>query len=295
MKTYLRHRISNAIDIKELIALEFLDFEGKYKNYEEVHDFWELCYIMDGKITLFLEDRKMDLSKEQLILISPNKRHSYFSENGNQSRAFVVCFDSFSHALAPISDTIFLPDKEQPGCMEKIIDECAATFYMDESDHLEILPSPRFGGQQAFMLQLEYLLINLIRRMSVQKNSDIVFFSDENFNTDLVNVMLRFLRENVHKKLTLHDICSRFSYSRSFLCKTFKEQTGETLITCFNRLKLEEAKRMLTETSHSVTTIACSLGFREVKYFDALFKKHIGMTPLAYRESATKKLKTGSF
>ncbi len=291
MKTYLRHRISNAIDIKELIALEFLDFEGKYKNYVEAHDFWELCYIMDGHVTLSLEDRKMELSKHQLVLISPNKRHSYFSENGNQSRAFVVCFDSFSQALAPISDTLFLPDKVQPDCMEKIIDECAATFHMNESDHLEVLSAPRFGGQQALLLQLEYLLINLIRRMSVEKNSDIVFFSDENFHADLVNVMLRFLRKNVHKKLSLHEICSKFGYSRSFLCKTFKDQTGETLITCFNRLKLEEAKRMLTETSHSVTTIACSLGFREVKYFDALFKKQVGMTPLAYRESGAKNLK----
>ena len=33
IKTYLRHKIENVIDIKELFALEYLDFDGKYKNY----------------------------------------------------------------------------------------------------------------------------------------------------------------------------------------------------------------------------------------------------------------------
>lgn len=284
MKTYLRHRISNVIDIKELIALEFLDFEGKYRDYEEAHDFWELCYVVSGEIELVLEEERVRLSEDHLILITPNKRHAYFSRRGNENKAFVICFDCFSQALLPIRETLFSPDDVQLTCMEKIMEEWESTFHMNESEHLEVRSSPRFGGQQALMLQLEYLLISLVRRMSAGKNSDIVFFSDENFYADLVNVMQRFLRENVHRKLTLQDICSRFSYSRSFLCKTFKEQTGETLVTCFNRMKMEEAQRMLKETGDSITTIAGSLGFREVKYFDAMFKKHTGLTPLAYRE-----------
>lgn len=288
MKTYLRHRICNVIDIKELTALEFLDFEGKYRNYVEAHDFWELCYVIHGEITLFLEDKGMVVTSGQLVLVPPNKRHSYLSQNGNENKAFVICFDSFSQALAPISGNLFSPDRVQLACMETILEESATTFCMNEKGHLAVRPAPRFGGQQALMLQLEYLLITLVRRMSVEQNSGIVFFSDENFYADLVKVILRFLRENIHKRLTLDDICSKFSYSRSFLCKTFKEQTGETLIACLNRLKIEEAKRLLKETSQTVTDIATSLGFREVKYFDAIFKKQTGFTPVAYRENATK-------
>lgn len=289
MKTYLRHRIYNVIDIKELIALEFLDFEGKYRDYVEAHDFWELCYVSSGEITAFLEDKAFRIREGQVILVPPDKRHSYFSENGNKNKAFVICFDCFSQALVPIGGIRFAPDLVQKSCLETILEEYKRTFYMNESEQLEVLGSPLFGGQQALMLQLEYLLICLIRRVSVEKNSDIVFFSEENFYSDLASVMQRFLRDNINKKLTLDDICSRFSYSRSFLCKTFKEQTGETLISCFNRLKVEEAKRLLRETTDSVTGISCSLGFREVKYFDSLFKKHTGITPNAYREQTARK------
>lgn len=285
MKTYLRHSIRNVIDVKELIAVEFLDFEGKYRNYVEAHDFWELCYVTRGGITLLLEGEELVISEGELVLVSPNKKHSYYSKRGNQNRAFVICFDSFSQMLMPISERLFVTDEVQTGCMERILEESAMTFRMNESEQLEVLAKPRFGGQQAMMIQLEYLLISLVRRCSDTKNSNIVFISEENFYADLSNVMVRFLRENVSRKLTLDDICSRFSYSRSFLCKTFKEQTGETLITCFNRLKMEEAKRLLAETSDSVTEIAGSLGIREVKYFDAMFKKHTGVTPNAYREN----------
>jgi len=291
MKTYLRHRISNVIDIKELIALELLDFEGKYRNYVEAHDFWEICYVTRGEIALFLDGKKVTVKEHELELLSPNKKHSYFSEKGNENQAFVICFDSFSQALNAISEYVFASDSVQLVCMEKIMEECTTTFHMNEREHLEVLETPRFGGQQALLLQMEYLLISLVRRMSVEKNSDIVFFSDENFYADLVNTIVRFLRENVSKKLTLNDICGKFSYSKSFLCKIFKEEKGVTLITYFNRLKVEEAKRMLVESSQSVTHIADSLGFREVKYFDAIFKKHTGTSPVNYRENVTKNKK----
>jgi len=288
VKTYLRHRICNVIDVKELIVLEFLDFEGKYRNYVESHDFWELCWVQEGNISVFVDDTKRELSKNQLILLPPNKKHSYYSECGNNSKVFVICFDSFSQSLSAIESREFLADESLQRCMDIILQEWKDTFSNNDTGILQVLPQPLFGGQQVILLQLEYLLISLVRKMSVDENSGIVFFSDENFYADLVNVILRFLRENVSKKLSLNDICSKFSYSRSFLCKTFKEQTGETLIACFNRLKIEEAKRLLVEGTQSVTGIAGTLGFREVKYFDAIFKKQTGMTPVAYRDKYTK-------
>lgn len=288
MKTYLRHRICNVIDIKELIASELLDFEGKYRNYEESHDFWELCFVPYGKITIKIENKLFSINENQLILISPNKKHSYVSEQGNENKAFVICFDSFSQALEAITEYVFTTDETLLSGMKIIMDECKSTFRMNESEQLAVLDSPVFGGQQALLLQLEYLLICLVRMLSEENGSKIVFFSDENFHEDLVNAILRYLRENIHKKISLSDLCERFNYSRSYICKTFKKHTGESLITCFNRLKAEEATRLLSDTKKNVSDIASELGFKEAKYFDAVFKKQYGLTPVQYREKAEK-------
>lgn len=288
MKTYLRHRIRNVIDIKELIALEFLDFEGKYRNYEETHDFWELCFVTEGEISVRIEGMDSPLAKDHLILISPNKKHAYHSKDGNRNKAFVICFDSFSQALYAVSEYIFTPEDTQFSCMALIIQESQATFRTSESDHLAVLDTPVFGGQQALLLQLEYLLITLIRRLSAQHSAEIVFFSDENFHAELVNAIMRYLRENTHKKLSLTDVCERFNYSRAFICKVFKKQTGESLIACFNRMKAKRAAKLLRETAKPVTDIATELGFKEIKYFDTVFKKYHGVSPVQYREEADK-------
>ncbi len=283
MKTYLRHSIHNVIDVKELIALEYLDFEGKYKDYTEKHDFWELCYVEEGETVLFFDGKEEKLTKEDLILIAPDKIHSYHSQNGNENRAFVVCFESFSYALKALTGVKLSLNLAERDSVKKIIEESLSTFCMNENEHLEALPSPSFGGQQALMLQLEYLLICLLRRLSVAEDSVIEFFDGENFHADLVNTVARFLKDNVNKKISLEEISAKFNYSRSFLCKIFKIHTGETLITYFNRIKIEEAQKRLRKTTVSVSDIAFGLGFREVKYFDALFKKLTGMSPNEYR------------
>lgn len=282
MRSYIRHRIFNVIDIKELIALEYPDFGGKYKDYEENHDFWELCYVQKGSISLKIEDSLLQLCEKEIALISPSKSHSYHSENN--STVFVICFQSFSQTLKAMSNMKFDSDAAIAGIMDNIIDECGKTFCIDENEHLKAIKNPNFGGQQAILILLEYLLICLLRKLSVDKESRVIFLPDENFDAVLAQTVVNYFRENICNKLSLGNICSRFNYSRSFLCRTFKKQTGETLISCFNRLKIEEAQRLLRETEHTAANISRHLGFQDVKYFSTLFKKLTGCTPIEYRE-----------
>ena len=285
MKTYLRHRSLNVIDVKELIALEYLDFEGKYKDYTENHDFGELCYVECGEITLTLEGEPMQLSKGDIIYVEPGTRHSYFSKEGNKDRAFVICFACPSHTLKLLSGVKFSAGADESYCMKKMIEEANSTFRMNEQDQLEMLSTPSFGGQQAIILQLEYLLIGLLRNLTAEKSSGIVFLNGEKFYPDLVDIVISYLKSNVDKKIKLNDICERFNYSRSFICKIFKEQTGESVISYFNGLKIDESKRLLKDTDMSVLAISELLGFSEAKYFGAIFKKQEGISPLAYRET----------
>lgn len=284
MKTYLRHRISNVVDVKELIVFEYLDFEGKYKDYSESHDFWELCYVEKGEIILTVDGVKYTLSDNELFVIPPNSVHAYSSKSGNESRVFVACFESFSHNLSPLSCNVFSLCENETACMNRVMEESVDTFNINQNEQLETRQDAAFGGEQALLLQLEYLLICLLRRMSERKESAVVFVNDENFYQELTGALKRYIRENLGNRITLADICSKFSYSQSFICKIFKQQTGETLIEYVNRVKIAEACKLLLKTQMKVTEISASLGFQETKYFDALFKKNIGKTPTKYRK-----------
>ena len=283
MKDYLRHKIFNAINIKGLTALEYLDLDGKYKEYREAHDFWELCYVKGGEITLECGGKELVIGERQLFLIPPNTYHSY-AVRGDDSRAFVICFESLSDVLSSISSVLLDLDDDHVYILEKIIYESEHTFKMNEDDLLEVLSSPNFGGKQAIILLLEYLLICLTRQLSFDEDSKLVLLRDKHFYSDFVKLIIAFLRENVRAKLTLNDICEKMNCSRSFACRVFKEQTGDTLFSYFNKLKVEEAKNMLKETDIPISDISYSLGFDELKYFDYLFKKYVGDTPNSYRK-----------
>lgn len=290
MKTYLRHKIVNVIDVKGLVALEYLDFEGRYKGYIERHDFWELCYVEEGKISFCGDTEERTISQGEILLIEPNQLHSYYSDKGNKNKAFVVCFESSSQALKPLSNVAFSATETLIDCLRRLIQECKHTFYMDEKGLLATAPTPNFGGQQAILVHLEYLLICLIRQLS-QADESVVFLKNEKFYAEIAQVIIAFFQENTHKKLSLDDICEKVNYSRSFLCRTFKEQTGESLFSYFNRLKIEKAKSMLIETELSAVAISENLGFSDAKYFSALFKRIVGVSPIAYREKHLKKMK----
>lgn len=283
MRTYLRHKIVNVVGVKELIALEYLDFCGKYKDYTESHGFWEICFSESGEIGFRLNGEKRVLLKGEVLFVPPHAEHSYTADS-NEARAFVICFESPSVTLKPLGGISMLIGKEENECIKKIIGESERTFRMSENGTLETVENPNFGGQQAILLQLEYLLICVLRSLAVEKNSDIVFLDEKAFYADLSDVIIGFFRENIKRKLTLKEICEKLNYSPSFLCNTFRKQTGETLFACFNRMKIEEAKRMLEEGDMSASAVSRELGFSEPKYFGALFKRLVGVSPAVYQK-----------
>ena len=154
---------------------------------------------------------------------------------------------------------------------------------MNEREQLEVLENPNFGGQQAILLQLEYLLICALREVS-----DVIFLDDADYYADLADIIQEYFQKNIRERLNLEQICRKMNYSRSFLCRTFKQQTGESLMACSTRLKMEEAKRMLRSTNLPAVRISAELGFSDAKYFNTLFKKQVGVSPVVYRKQQKK-------
>lgn len=286
MKVYLRHKIENVVDIKELFALEYLDFGGKYKDYVESHDFWELCFVESGELILSTNLENFKVNAGEAVLIPPSNKHSY--KEIVKCKAFVMCFESSSPALRPIANEIINVSDEQFSAIKIIINETKSSFIMNDEDHLEVLKNPLFGGQQVIIAQLEYFLICAARQFSSSEKSNIIFLGEDSFYADLVSVIIKYFSKNIRNRLNLDKICKKFNCSRSFLCRTFKQETGVSIMAFFNEMKIEEAKNMLINTNISAAKIADELGFSDAKYFGYLFKKETGFTPAAFRKNCTK-------
>lgn len=130
------------------------------------------------------------------------------------------------------------------------------------------------------------MLIDLIRKGNiVDANLKISSSIREKANQDTFTKIITYLENNVHRSLTLDDVCQDNLIGRSNLQKMFRAKTGGGVMEYFCRLKIEAAKRLIRQGGQNFTEIAHALGFSTIHYFSRRFKAITGMTPTEYASS----------
>lgn len=89
---------------------------------------------------------------------------------------------------------------------------------------------------------------------------------------------------NVDRKITLNDLAEELNLTPKYLSHLFHKETGETLSTLIEKVKIEKAKNLLAYSDYSYRDISSSLSFYSQSYFISVFKKRVKMTPKSYRE-----------
>ena len=91
------------------------------------------------------------------------------------------------------------------------------------------------------------------------------------------------LRYALFCNISVAAIAKGSGFSESQVRRMFKAKLRVTPIKYINYLRLEKAKKMLTESNFSVFEIAFATGFEDQFYFSRIFKKQYGISPLSYR------------
>ena len=100
------------------------------------------------------------------------------------------------------------------------------------------------------------------------------------------SAILRFMAtEYVNPELDVETMVSKLGIGRNKINEILKAELGFTFSTYLNKLRLTEAARLLGEKeATSVAEIAYAVGYRNVSYFNKLFKEEYGCTPKTFRK-----------
>ena len=96
--------------------------------------------------------------------------------------------------------------------------------------------------------------------------------------------MIAYIEQHYAARLTLADIASGASISKSEALRCFKNGVQTTPIAYLNRHRLCNARSRLLATAAPVTDIAVECGFASTAYFDRVFRRSFGQTPAAFRK-----------
>ena len=98
-----------------------------------------------------------------------------------------------------------------------------------------------------------------------------------------VKAAVTFMKKNLHRQLCLNEIAATVNFSASHLNCLFKAVTGNAPMEYFLRMKMQAAGKDLFFTNRSVKEVAANYGILDSCYFSRIFKKVMGIPPLAYR------------
>ena len=109
-----------------------------------------------------------------------------------------------------------------------------------------------------------------------------------NFENELMNEITSYIQKNIYEPISIEEICSHFSISRSTLQTLFKKNLDQAPKQYINEEKMARAQQMILEEKYPITEIALMLGFSSIHYFSRKFKKRFGLAPSEFSQSVYK-------
>lgn len=115
----------------------------------------------------------------------------------------------------------------------------------------------------------------------------------ENHAQGKTNKVLPYILNHYPGKVVLPDVARLCSMNPFEFSRTFKYEHGVTFRDYLTGVRIRAAARLLSDTSLSVVDVACAVGFNDHSQFSRLFRRHMGITPSAYRAEKEKTTLTG--
>ncbi|WP_338044948.1 helix-turn-helix domain-containing protein [Paenibacillus lignilyticus] len=114
--------------------------------------------------------------------------------------------------------------------------------------------------------------------------SELLFNKRRKQDRKLIAEMITYMEEHLLQKVTLKEAAAKLHFTPNYLGYLFKEETGVTFSDFLNEIRIKKARAMLDNPKLKVYEIAESVGYKNVIYFNRMFKQATGMTPGEYRK-----------
>lgn len=234
---------------------------------DRVLDSHELIFVREGVLGIREEERSFDVEAGQSLILWPGRRHQGTYPYAADLSFFWI---HFAANYGCDEDTRNVPSVLQHATVSR-------------PDHLAELFRRFLDDQEAGRLQpvpADLLLMLMLCEVSDSYGAEA---SAEDNAAVLAGRANAHIRTHFHWPLSTSGLARELGCNPDYLGRVFRKAYGRTLTEAIHWRRLRHARRMLLEGDRNVEEISRTCGFRDVRYFRRLFKRHEGMTPLAFR------------
>lgn len=265
------------------------------KSEIHAHSFLEIAYVASGCGIHLVGSKEYRVSRGDLFIINHNMPHVFRSLTMDEQRLIVyncgfnpdfidsslVDCCSFVEVIRHLLFHSFFPEESINGPdvhlnmtqsreVELLYQKMLGEFTQKQCGYIEIL--------RAYVIELLVLVFRAYQNSRVLENHVDIHRSH------VVEEVMRYMQNNLSDDLRIDKLSVMAFLSSNHFCKLFKETTGMTVIEYAQKIRIDEACHQLVETERKVIDIAAEVGYRDIKFFNQVFKRIMGETPGNYRK-----------
>ena len=215
-----------------------------------------LTFILEGEADYELDGEPFHVHKGDVVFTRAGS-YRRASTQGMSCVALDFLLDPGEDTRLP---TVFSPEDFQ---------EYLWYFHEINYEWLQQDPSGNMRSQGLFLLALHRLL----------------YRSGQNIGNPHVEKIKRYIVEHFNEKLSVQSLAEIAHINPVYCGALFKRQEGCSVSEYINRVRINKAASLLGTGEYTVGEAAYKTGFSDIYHFSACFKRFVGMSPSAYRNT----------
>jgi AraC-like DNA-binding protein len=234
-----------------------------FPNYQ-----WIQCRSGSGK--LIMNQTSYTVSENQGMLLFPDVPHEYYATTDSWQVDWVIIhgrnIEDFFQNTAPMKNSgVYYV--AQP---HTIADKIAQAYELEQISG----PAVSIEGSR-----LAYDILMDILKFASDK-------SDSSYSSryNRMKPIFDFIEENYAGMITLSDLAEVAGITPQHLCHVFKQITTHSVIEYVNMIRIKKSQEMMLQNRElQIKEVAGMVGFHDISYFCATFRKQVNMSPTEFK------------
>lgn len=255
------------------------------------HPFLELVYITRGSALHYLNGKSEVVSCGDYFIIDYNSSHKYQSL-GDEKFELINCLFKPSFIDPVLEDCKSFRELLGSylirfGSARYCCTPTQCVYKDADGEILSLISSMmreqdenRRGAVEIMRCRLTELLIMTMRKIL-----------DDDLKTDDGNMAAaaKYIDKHYMEQIGLAEVAEHVGLKPQYLSARFKKIMGMTMTEYLQRVRVGQSCRLLGTGNKKIIEIAELSGYSDVKFFNRIFKKYMGITPREFRSKSRTK------
>ena len=277
------------------------------------HSFFEMDFSIEGHRTAFINAKRIILPEKSLLFVPILSIHTTANEQPHTENLIVQFSRELlyynSKTLSKKANLVFsgellekyyiMPEKHERifFYLQQLI-EISPIHYVSNDDVDNRIIYNKIPKNDKTIPQKKDFYVEYTPKLEWKMNSLVLGLLgalldegylkiEENLGDEIETVriqqILNLLITHPESRPTLEEAAKIVCMSYSHFSRVFKQLLGLNYVDYCNVIRIRYAEELLTNTDKSVTEISEILNFGQINYFNRVFKKYNGYTPVKYR------------